>query len=69
MKKLLLISAAFAVLLAPAMAAEKPVRVHKRVRPVVVAAPRQPKSATAKQFSKKKQKPVGSQIGGKFCGV
>jgi outer membrane immunogenic protein len=39
MKKLLLISAAFAVLLAPAMAAEKPVRVHKRVRPVVVAAP------------------------------
>ena len=39
MKKLLLITAAFAVLLAPAMAAEKPVRVHKRVRPVVVAAP------------------------------
>jgi outer membrane immunogenic protein len=39
MKKLLLIGAAFAVLLAPAMAAEKPVRVHKRVRPVVVAAP------------------------------
>jgi outer membrane immunogenic protein len=39
MKKLLLIGAAFAVLLAPAMAAEKPVRVHKRPRPVVVAAP------------------------------
>jgi outer membrane immunogenic protein len=39
MKKPLLIGAAFAVLLAPAMAAEKPVRVHKRVRPVVVAAP------------------------------
>ena len=39
MKKLLLIGAAFAVLLAPAIAAGKPVRVHKRVRPVVVAAP------------------------------
>ncbi len=39
MKKLLLIAAAFAGLVAPAMAAEKPVRVYKRVRPVVVAAP------------------------------
>jgi outer membrane immunogenic protein len=39
MKKLLLIGAAFAVLLAPAMAADQPVRVYKRPRPVVVAAP------------------------------
>jgi outer membrane immunogenic protein len=39
MTRLLLIGAAFAALIAPAMAAEKPVRVYKRVRPVVVAAP------------------------------
>ena len=39
MKKLLLIGAAFAVLLTPALAAENPVRVHKRVRPAVVAPP------------------------------
>jgi outer membrane immunogenic protein len=39
MKELLLTGAAFAVLLAPAMAAENPVRVYKRPRPVVVAAP------------------------------
>ena len=39
MKKLLLISAAFAALIVPAIAAEKPVRVYKRARPVVVAAP------------------------------
>jgi outer membrane immunogenic protein len=39
MKRLLLISAAFAALIAPTIAAEKPVRVYKRARPVVVAAP------------------------------
>jgi outer membrane immunogenic protein len=37
MKKLLLIGAAFAALIVPAIAAEKPVRVYKR--PVVAAAP------------------------------
>jgi opacity protein-like surface antigen len=37
MKKLLLMGAAFAALIVPAMAAEKPVRVYKR--PVVAAAP------------------------------
>ena len=39
MNELLLIGAALAVLLAPATAAEKPVQVYKRPRPVVMAAP------------------------------
>jgi outer membrane immunogenic protein len=38
-KKLLLIAAAFAAVIAPAIAAENPARVYKRARPVVVAAP------------------------------
>jgi outer membrane immunogenic protein len=39
MKKPLLIGAAFAALIAPALAAEKPVGVYKRPRPMAVAAP------------------------------